>query len=1775
MKNIFTPYTRIKNMNHSEENETIKTEKDLISVNHLLKDIKYFSKILFSYIDLQNIKLNNFLFMKNNELYRMKDLLPTSYILMWLRRLIYSEENFLVLFNVQNITSIITFEIYQNIKTNISSLYRGILFLTIPVVLYRIQTNILIKTDKNSLEYIICNTRYDYKKNNRIKLRTKPNTLIDRKKIHTITLIKPSDTPKVVKITSKSQNKTELDLSIDLEQRRGIYNNQKKNFCVDTNWDHNRILEIFENKNFLRNNKQNNRNKLRKNEWNCIEYLFNDVSKLDNKFSLNKKKKTLVFNSIKNKSKWKKNIPNNIVKSYIGLVKKNLLFSNLSVVKHNKDIKNKQEKDISISLKTQFNWLLNSKFIKEIKEKVHNSRSYVKEKNITKKLSFYNQSDNKNKKYTQDILILLDKNRKKWRWQVNESINIYNKNNILIFNKKDNDAIIQDIEQTINFYWDYYKQYIVIPIIETLKIINRRTNQQIYDDITNTLKNKTVDEKCLTYPKMNKNVHKHITYNLLNNSINPHNKISNIIEKIHFFSEKNKINPLLYKLTGNNNTSMYISYLNEIEYIISLNKQQKCQNLNSEIRKILSRIIEIIESLNRISVISKSTDIGKNIKILYDNIKLKNDKLFFKHKAYLLGCNNLHIRTKYINRLNFNNKDKFQLKKYQNTKSNLNILTKIYESINETIFWIPPTVFDKCKNNQSPNSYKNTQEYPIMISSYKNDYDRKLIENLETNSKLDIKSKNNFFKIDQFILLKKYKNWIFTSEWWLLGNKIILQKISQIKQTIFENQKLTFDPVIQNMFPNAKQNLILLKNLVVLDYGEYIEKELKTSNKILLEEIYKSSKKNISIWDANHINTIKIVNQWTYLAWFCTLCILYYHWIAIFTGTPYIFLWCQFEKMRSLANPSSNTIVNMLVLNSIESPSQQLQFTIYSSTEWIVWLKSQIMLICLKNKILSNLFFKTNCVDVPRKKKNLVINYLITQKKLLSQYKLWNVKQLIFLKNNNILNSIKYEGLNYLQKWSRMSFRYPNGITYKNKFSKNFQWLQELYFCGDSKESYYTQKIPRNLPERIVEKKRWLLVGTLETGKSLLVKNIASNTHFPVVHISLKDIRHATPDNKYNKIKDSNKWVQQLSDRAFLLESALELAKMLSPCIFWISDLHEFHATSNIEKKEKKIDDTSFLFFMLLKMMTNDLLPLCESKITFIGSTDSPSLLDPKFVSRHRLDFIVNLRKYYFHQRQHFLINILQTNNFNIKGTRSFGELGSNTVGYSVRDLAGFANEILLIKKQKPNQILDTDVIRLALYRQSSKQSTNNTTLEHQIRRYKIGKAIIQSTLLHSKPMLPFRLRHDLWKNRFYYLNNVFLEKSINKSTITESMVFVHLINYLSGSAARDASMFPQNTLNKDNINISKQLEHDFTIASNILQSLLLEFPLREIYSSNKQKNKLYVYNSRETYNMNIMQKTIYSLNLFNRFASYTYWSYRIERLSLSWSFLFNNIKKLNKPTISKSYFDHSQQSMSTIRKREAIHIYGPYEKKRIREQHKNIQKIHSFFNEIMFEYNMKSIDFPWISEYVLDYNALQLPILLLDTKPLWDPPALKPSYSVLFFDRNLIINRDVLTKFYITYGEKFQNQKLNPKRIKEQFFWSKTTQENSHLQDNFSHKEDRIELTLENFDSFKQMAKAKSYFQSSQIEGRFYLYQSWNDPDYEENFRYSDLLSQRKNFENHFLQYRELLIYGTLLEIYSRLFRFFLQRKSLLREIENTLIERTVLNREYIENSLKNIQFL
>lgn len=1309
----------------------------------------------------------------------------------------------------------------------------------------------------------------------------------------------------------------------------------------------------------------------------------------------------------------------------------------------------------------------------------------------------------------------------------------------------------------------------------------------------------------------------------------PHNVIENInilnlLKELHFAPIQNFIDPFVDTQTeqrsegsgilyNNIIESDYNNYYSKTEKDYVKNWKPRIHALSSKIEARLTRregkkdknasegFVHIIKYLSKLILKSGEYSVlsNKNCLPFFSNINInqiyakgihayaqekQENKAYFQYKDLYLGKVGENKTYKIIE----NRDDSFGHLK--NDVFPFLDFSKIYKNTQDPLFWFPLSLMDKNKIDgefERPNKTNGIFLFRQEIYEPESK-DIPQFNELTAVSSDSIKKREklqNINQLNQSKILNKYNKWIFTPQWWWFHKKIIVDKIPAITQNVDDNSQTIVRPILHYILVSYQNSVQEFHKNISLHYTNKIFDRLQNWNKCLAEEMYRSTRAFIPIW--NTLDFYKSLNayEWAILGWFTTLCIVYYHWLPMFMGGTYINVWYKFEKMRSLSRPSWNTFLHILVHNSIDSPAQQVRLTMYASRGWIIWLKSKILAYLLSKTFLSNWLLHTTSIDLPRRKKNLVVNALITEKTLLENYHLWNSNRRVYTNYLSMSEYSKDEGLTYFQKWSHTSYRNPKLMQYKKSVSNQFQWLTDLFFYIDSSPYKLqgqsntlslmdTGKIPRNLPEPTLSTKRWLLIGAPETGKSYLVKNIAADAHVPLVHVSLKDIRHATPDLKYNKQKKYNKWIKQLADKGFLLENILELAKMLAPCILWISDLHEFHAKDNKYNQQGKIYDASLLLTILLKIMGNDLLPERQSNITLVGSSHSPALLDPKFVSRHRLDLIVNLRKPSFFQRQKILANLFTTNKLNVKGKRSFYELGSNTIGYSLRDISGLVNEILLITTTNSTKVVDTNIIRLAVYRQISKQSANNAILEREAIQYKIGRAIVQTTLVAPKPVFPLTLRHDLWKTRFYYLSNAFLEFAIDKSTVTELTILTHIVNCLSGSAARDAWILSKGQFDTGTLAITKELKHDLSIASSILQSLFLEFPMRDISSFNNDKKYTPLSDVRGKYNFAILEKATCSLNFFNRFTSYIYWSYRIQRLSLSWILLFDNIKKTRKTMILESS-DDSQENNSYQILEEDLEKHLPYERRVTKRQQKRAKKIHSSFNEMVLESNLKNMGLPWISEYVMDYDALNLSILLLEARPIWNPPALTPAYSILFFDRDLVISRNMLTKVYITYGEKFQSEKLNPKRIKKQILWPDANIQNSHIHEKSTKEEESLQFHIEDFYSFRKMAKANAQLEQSQLQAPVYLYQSWTGPDNEESSRTDDLFNHRETLINENLRYRELLIYGTLLEIYHSLLNFFVTHQSLINNIEYSLMENGMLNREDIERAVNKTKFV
>jgi hypothetical protein len=1092
--------------------------------------------------------------------------------------------------------------------------------------------------------------------------------------------------------------------------------------------------------------------------------------------------------------------------------------------------------------------------------------------------------------------------------------------------------------------------------------------------------------------------------------------------------------------------------------------------------------------------------------------------------------------------------------------------------VNEELFWIPSyslqrNILDQEKNQQIFNS---SQALNLIDFQQKIKKKRKVFQNITSYYNM------NFFT--------KYNKWFFTPQWWLFWKN----ELSFELQSFIENFTNLRQIFLQNIF--TKLNLQNQNSLLVLQkfnsFPSFFIYKFQDWNKFLVEQIY-TSPKEIPLWINLKLLLSVNNNLWNFFTWSITSSIVYYHWIPMSTGIIYLFLWVDFEKIRSFSYPSWKTFLSILTHNSFDVPSQQLRLVGYLSRGRIFLIFSKIYKLYNQFFFIFNKFNYITTLDFSRRNKNLVSNSLITKKILQSNYYFWNInKENVtgLIGTNGTIN-----GFNFFQKWYKKNCR--TSIFLQRNVFKSFSlnWLNDLFFYNNtlnyglnsqSRKTLINWKSkPIPLSEPFTYTQRCLFIGSLESGKSFVIKNIAASTYYPLIHISIKDIKNATPDVKYNKIKKQKRWVEQLSERSFFLDNIFHLAKLVSPSIFWISDLHDFDTKNQLQEKNTQKFDISLLMATLLKILSIDLVPEGQNHITFIGSTEYPRLLDPKFVSRQRLDLIINFRTPSFSQRQNIFTSLLKTKGFTIKGLRSFYELNSNTVGYTFRDITSLVNETLLIKTTEKTTLIDSNTIRLALYRQTSTQSVKYKTIIQENLQYKIGKALIQTVLVYPKSIILLSKYHDLWKTKFYYLSNTFLEISNKKTITTEFVLLTQILNCLAGSAARDAWILStQGLFSKGRISLSltSQLKHDFSIASNILQSLLVEFSMRDIISlfPTKKKNREDIL---KTFHFQFLKRAMSYLEFMDQFPSYINWSIKGKRLSFNWILFFNGIEHSTKNLTRLLSLDKNKKNIFSpiLSKNNDVNI--PYDRRETKRQQQKIQKIDLFFNKLVYSMYMENLGFPWESNYVMDYNPFQFSLFFRDARPLWNPQTIMPSYSILFFDRDLLINQKLLTKLYITYGNKFQLEKLNRKRIKKQMFWSNSSFTNVDLNKTPEIKNDFRNYQilpqgthLTDFHFHQNLINLNAQLDQSQIQLPVYLHQGWITADPTETSRIFDILATQKLINNEQLIYKESFLFEILLEIYHYLLKFFIQKKYIMIQIKEILINNEILYREDIENVMK-----
>ena len=1134
-------------------------------------------------------------------------------------------------------------------------------------------------------------------------------------------------------------------------------------------------------------------------------------------------------------------------------------------------------------------------------------------------------------------------------------------------------------------------------------------------------------------------------------------------------------------------------------------------------------------------------------------------------------------RAKIISEIYERKKNNRAIKTTENTYLNpVNFYFQI-KNYNEHSFWIPNSLIQEYLLEKKEYSQLVNSSQTSDLSSFQEDL-KFLKKKREKVQNINILSKKKF--------LSNYNDWFFTSDWWIFQKHVFITEF----ESIMESLKSNFQSSFQNFFIKigSKQIIDLLSAQKFIKIFNLTEFQSQDWDNVFVEQIYTTEEEEKNpIW--RNLKLVRPVNNsaWSLFAWSMSNSIVYYHWISMVTGIFYLFLWLDSEKIRSLNYPSWTTFLSIKTHNSFYYPSQELKLISYSS-------RSRIFLILIHFfKIYKRAFFIFNrlnwiaTVDLWRRSKNLVSNSLITNKTISTKDYLGNINKK--KTNSSAWISSSLNGFTLFQQWSEKNCRIPKFLPLLKSFGWN--WLSDLSFYNKnliydlnnpSIKPYRGWKLkPKPLFESLPYVKRWLFIGSLDSGKYFLIKNIAAGTDYPLIHLSIQDIKNATPENKYLIINKQKRWVEQLSERGFLLENIFQLAKMVSPSIFWISDLHNFDTKNYIQEKNTKNFNLSLLKASLLKVLNLELGREEQNQIIFIGSTEYPKLLDPKFVSRQRLDLIVNFRTPSFKQRQNIFLYLFKNKGLDISGLRSYSEFTSPTLGYTFQDITSLVNEILLVKTTEKTTLLDSSTIRLALSRQTSIYSLKYNKIIKDNLSYKIGKSLVQALLVYPKSIIHLSKYYDLWKTKFYYLSSTYLEISNKKEIITDFVLLSQIVNCLAGSAARDAWII---STNKDVLSkrvkfafsLTSKLKQDLLLASNLLQSLLIEFPMQDIIYLPSKKEK------DPNFYLNFLREAMSSFEFLDQFPSYINWSILENRLSFNWSLFFNKIEHSTKNSSKLLFFDKSAKRalLPLFVNNSSVYREYPYKRQESRRQpqkSQHTQKIALLFNELIYNMYMESLGFPWKSQHLINFNPFQFSIFFREARSLWNPPTLMPSYSILFFNRDLFINQKLLAKLYITFGKQFQNEKLSIERIKKQNYWSNFSftsvdphkiyeKENDFGNDQISPNET---YSLD-FHFYQNLIYLNGQLDQSQIQLPGYLHQEWVTADPTEIYRVFEILASPSLIKNDYLIVKESLLSKLLLEIYHYLIKFFLKKRAIISQIHGLFIKKETLCREDIETVLK-----
>nr|UEN68038.1 hypothetical chloroplast RF21 [Kosteletzkya pentacarpos]UEN68039.1 hypothetical chloroplast RF21 [Kosteletzkya pentacarpos] len=370
--------------------------------------------------------------------------------------------------------------------------------------------------------------------------------------------------------------------------------------------------------------------------------------------------------------------------------------------------------------------------------------------------------------------------------------------------------------------------------------------------------------------------------------------------------------------------------------------------------------------------------------------------------------------------------------------------------------------------------------------------------------------------------------------------------------------------------------------------------------------------------------------------------------------------------------------------------------------------------------------------------------------------------------------------------------------------------------CGANSFHFPSHGKPFSLRLALSPSRGILVIGSIGTGRSYLVKYLATNSYVPFITVFLNkfldnklkgfliddiDIDDSDDIDASDAIDDSDDIDRDLDtelelltmmnaltmdmmseiDR-FYITLQFELAKAMSPCIIWIPNIHDL--------------DVNEANYLSLGLLVNYLSKDCERcstrNILVIASTHIPKKVDPALIAPNKLNTCIKIRRLLIPQQRKHFFTLSYTRGFHLEKkmfhTNGFGSI---TVGSNARDLVALTNEALSISITQKKSIIDTNTIRSALHRQTwDLRSQVRSVQDHGILFYQIGRAVVQNVLLSNCPLDPISIymKKKSCNEGDSYLYKWYFELGTSMKKLTR---LLYLLSCSAGSVAQDLWSLP------------------------------------------------------------------------------------------------------------------------------------------------------------------------------------------------------------------------------------------------------------------------------------------------------------------------------------------------------------------------------------------------